>query len=223
MVEHHRATATEQMRQTGLMRGVDELPVGRPAVALQHTGIVGAEHPRRLRKAAPVFNRVGRGIRCRKCPQPVRMAADFPPGFIGRDDWTPTDLRTERVVGRLRLARGAMHRVDQPAPRDGEAEAIAEQMPDTAEGQSALFIEDHGERNRLRPELAGGRAERIRCLQRMPALHAPPTLPALADDDAKLVHDGSLYRQVFVVLRDDAPSAPRPRRNPDSCGGSGAS
>jgi hypothetical protein len=38
----------------------------------------------------------------------------------------------------------------------------------------------------------------------MPALHAAVTLPALADGDAKLVHDRALHRQIFVILRDDA-------------------
>ena len=127
MVQHHRATAAEQMRQTRLMRGVGKLAVRRPAIALQDAGVVGAEHPRRLRKAAPVFDRIGRRVRRRKGPEPVRVAADFPAGFIGRDDRTAAHLRAQRLVGRLRLARRAMDRVDQPAARDGEPEAIAQQ------------------------------------------------------------------------------------------------
>ena len=77
-------------------------------------------------------------------------------------------------------------------------------MHDPAEGEAALFIEDHGERDGLRAELHGRGAERIGGLQRMPALHAAVTLPALADRDTKFMHDGALHRQVFLVLRDDA-------------------
>ena len=96
MVEHHRATAAQQMRQTRLMRRVGELAVRRPAVALQDAGVVGAEHPRRLRKAAPVLDRVDRRVRRRKGPEPVRMAADLPAGFIGRDDGTAADRGAQR-------------------------------------------------------------------------------------------------------------------------------
>ena len=77
-------------------------------------------------------------------------------------------------------------------------------MRDAAEGEAALFIEDHGERDGLRAELHRGGAERIGGLQRMPALHAAMTLPALADRDTKFVDHGALDGQVFLVLRDDA-------------------
>ena len=132
------------------------------------------------------------------------MPADFPASFIGRDDGAPPDLGTQRLVGRLRLPRGAMDRMDQSAPGHGEAEAIAQQVPDPAEGESTLFIENHGERDRLRPELHGRGAERVGGLQWVSALHAAVTLPALAHRDTKLMDDGALDGQVFLVLRDDA-------------------
>jgi len=192
------------------MRRVDELSVRRPAVALQDAGIVGTEHARRLGEAASVFNRVGRGVRRGKRPQPVGMAADLPPGFIRRDDGTPAHGGAERLVGRLRLARRTLHRVDQPAAGHGEAEAIAEQVRDPAKGESALFVEDDGQRHGVRSELHRRRAERVRGLQRMTALHPPVTLPALADRHAKLVHDGPLHGQIFLVLRNDAAVTHRP-------------
>ena len=64
---------------------------------------------------------------------------DFPAGFVGRDDGTAADLRAQRVVGGVRLARRAMHRVDEPAPRDGQPEAVAQQVPDLAEGEAQLL------------------------------------------------------------------------------------
>lgn len=204
MVEHHRATATEQMREAGLMRGVFELAVRRPAVALQHAGVVGAEHPGRLRETAPVFNGVGRGVRRGKGPQPVRMAADFPAGFIGRDDRTAAHGGAERLVRGLRLPRRAMDGVHQAAARDGEPETVAEQVADAPEGEAALFVEDHRQGDGLWPELHGRGAQRIRRLQRMPSLDPAATPRAVAHRDPKLVDDGALHGQIFLVLRDDA-------------------
>jgi len=102
-----------------------------------------------------------------------------------------------------------MDRVDQPTSGHGEAEAIAEQMHDATEGEPALFIQDHRERHGLRAQLHGRGAQRIRGLQRVPALHAAVTLAALTDGDAKLVHDRALHRQIFLVLRDDAAAPDR--------------
>ena len=47
--------------------------------------------------------------------RPWRVTADFPAGFIGRHDRTAADRGAERLVGRLRLAGGAVDGVDQPA------------------------------------------------------------------------------------------------------------
>ena len=54
-------------------------------------------------------------------------------GFVRRDDRTAADRRAQRLIGRLGLARRAMDGVDQAAARDGQAEAIAEQVHDLAE------------------------------------------------------------------------------------------
>ena len=67
-----------------------------------------------------------------------------------------------------------------------------------------MLIEDHRERDRLRAELHGRGAERIGGLLRMPPLHAPVTVSTLADHDTKVVHHGTLHRQVFLILRDHA-------------------
>lgn len=137
------------------------------------------------------------------------MAADLPPGFIRRDDGTAADRGAERLVRGLRLARRAVDRVHQSAARNGEAEAIAQQRHDAAEGEAALFIQDHGEGDGMRTELPRGGAQRVGRLQRMAPLHAAVTLPALADGHTKLVHDGSLHRQIFLVLRHHATAAYR--------------
>ena len=214
IVQHHRAAATEQMGETGLMCGVDELPIGCPAVALEHTAVVGAEHPRRLGKAAPVFDRIRRRVAGRKGPEPVRMPADFPASFIGRDDGAPgpghtAPRRSAAPAARRDGPHGAVR------PGHGEAEAIAQQVPDPAEGESTLFIENHGERDRLRPELHGRGAERVGGLQWVSALHAAVTLPALAHRDTKLMDDGALDGQVLWYARRRGGATPI-RRSPDT-------
>lgn len=192
IVEHHRATAPQQVGETRLVGGLRELAIGRPAVALEDAGIVGAEHPRRLRKAAPVLNRVDRGGRGGECPQPMQVTTDFPPGFIGGDDGTATHHGAERIVGRLRLTRGAVDGVDQAATRNREAEPVVEQLRDPGEREPTLFVENDGERHGLRPELHGRRPEGIRRLERMATLDPAMARRALADGDAKLVHYGTL-------------------------------
>ncbi len=198
------------MGQTGLMRGVGKLPVRRPAVALEDARIVGAEHPRGLGKAPAVLDRISGRVPRRKPPQPVRMAADFPAGFIGRDDGAAADLGAQRRVRGVGLARRPMDRVDQPAARDGEPETVAEPLDDLAEGEAELFVQDHGERHGLRAELHRGGAERVRRLQRVAPLHAPMAVPALANRHAEFMHHGTLHRQIFLVLGHHAASGDRP-------------
>lgn len=56
-------------------------------------------------------------------------------GFVGGDDRTAADRLAQCGVGRRRLARGPMQRVDQAAGRDVQAEALAEPRPDLAKGR----------------------------------------------------------------------------------------
>ena len=201
VVEQQDATAPEQMRETGLMRGVCKLPIRLPAVALKHAGIVPANHPRRLREAATRLNRIDGGRRRDEGPEPLQIRVNAPAGFIGGDHRTAAHHRTERGIGGVRVSRGAMHRVDQSAARDPQTEAVAQQRRDLAVGQPEPFIQEDGQGDGVRPELHGSRAERIGGLQRMPALHAAPTLRALPDVDREAAHDRPLGRQLLVILR----------------------
>jgi hypothetical protein len=103
----------------------------------------------------------------------------------------------------LGLPRRAMDGLDQTAARDAKAEAIPQQRRDLAVREAAPFIQQHRERDRLRTQLRGGRAERIRRLQGMPTLHAPPTLRAPADVHMKGPHQRTLHRELFLILRRD--------------------
>lgn len=68
----------------------------------------------------------------------------------------------KRVVGRLRLARGATDRLDQSAGRDPQREAVAQKGRDFAVRQPVAFIEQHREGDGLRAQLHRRGAERIR-------------------------------------------------------------
>jgi len=130
-------------------------------------------------------------------------------GFVRRHDRTAAHRGTQRVVGRLCLPCGAGDGVDHSARRDRQAEPLAPQARDLRVGQTEILVEDDGERDRLRPELHGGRAQRIGRLQRMPALHAALTRPTVSDRDAEAPHDRPLHRQLFLILRRDPVCAHR--------------
>ena len=74
-----------------------------------------------------------------------------------------------------------MDRLHQPAARHGQPEAVLQQRGDFPVGQAEAFIEEHGEGDRLRPQLHGGGAERVGGLQRMATLDAPMAVGARAD------------------------------------------
>jgi hypothetical protein len=66
-----------------------------------------------------------------------------------------------------------------------------------------LFIENHGERNGLRTQLCGRGTERIRRLERMPALNPTPAPAAPADADLKGTDHDAWHWQLFLVLHRD--------------------
>lgn len=200
VIGDQRATPPEQMGQTGLMNRVIEAAIGRPPVAHQRPGEVGAEDRGGLLEAAARQNGVHGRVGCGERPEPLQLAADFPARFIGTDDGTVTDLRSQRVVGGTRAIGGAVQRVDEAARRDVEAKAVAKQGADFGEWQAQLRVQHRRERDRLRPKLRRGRAQRIGRLQRMPALHAATTGAAATNLDRKRAHDRLDDRQVFLVL-----------------------
>ena len=153
-----------------------QIAIRMPAVALHDAGIVVTDHRRRLRQPAAGQDRVDGGVRRDPDPQPLQAGVDAPARLIHRHDGTAADGRAQGGVGRLRLARRAVEGVDQPAARHRQPEAVAQQRRDFAVGEAAAFVEEHGEGDRLRSQLHGGRAERIRRLQRMAPLHATAAL-----------------------------------------------
>jgi hypothetical protein len=189
MIGLQQPTASEQMRETGLVDRLRETPIRRPAIADDDAGEVLAEQRRGFGKPAAGLNRVdGRRWR-RDGPQPLQRPTDLPAGLIGCDDGTPADRLTERVIRGLRLSRSAVDRVHQTAARNGQPILLAKERRDLAERQTELLIEDDGHRDRPWPELRCRGAQGVRRLRPMPTLEAAPTRPALPHSDPEVTDD----------------------------------
>lgn len=201
MIADEGPTAAEQMRKTRLMDRVLKLAIRSPAIANQDTVEVRAEHRSGLIKATSALNRVHRRLRCGKAPQPLQMATHFPAGFIRGDDRTPANGLAQGAVRGFGQPPGTADRVDETARGDAQTEAFAEQRRDLAERQPELFVQHDGEHDGFRSELRGGGAQRVRRLQRMTPLHAPPALPAVADGHVEDPHDRAHDWEIFLILR----------------------
>ena len=198
------AASPDQMREAGLMRGLSELAIRRPAVADEHAVELGAEHGRRFVEPAPVLNGVDDGARRGKHPQPPESSAHLPTGFIGTDDRTAADLIAQRRIRRRRLARGPMERVGHATRPDAQPEPVAQERGDLAVREAEVFIEQHDQRDRVRPEMRAHRPERIRRLPRVAALYAPTTVATPPDVHIEATHMRSHDRQIFLNLGGDA-------------------
>ena len=99
---------------------------------------------------------------------------------------------------------------------------LPQERHDFAERESELFVEHDDQRDHLRAELRGGRADRVRRLQGMPRLDAMAASIAAADVDVKLADHHARDRQLFLILVDDTGLHHRPAQS-GQCAGSGAS
>jgi len=91
----------------------------------------------------------------------------------------------------------------QRAAAHANAEAIPEQRDNVRERQAEALVQDGDQRRRFGPDLHRRRAERVRGLQGMPALHAPAARRTRPDVDTELADDGPDHRQIFLILRRD--------------------
>ena len=97
------ATPSQQMRETGLMRGRGELAIRRPPIAHQHAGVLGPEDAGGLGKAPAGLNGIHRRLPRREGPQPVAVAVDPPARFIRNDHGTATNRLAQSDIGWPRL------------------------------------------------------------------------------------------------------------------------
>ena len=209
VIADQRATPAQQMCETGLVDRVIEAPIGRPAITDERAGKLRPQDGRGFLVAPAGQNRVDGGVRRGERPQPVQLAADFPPGLIRGDYVAVPDLGAQRLVGGAGAIGGAVQGMDEPAGGDVQTKAVAKQGADFGQGQPELRMQHGGERHRLRPELRRGRAQGIGRLQAMSALHATPARAATANLDGERAHDRTHDGKIFLILLGDAEAAQR--------------
>ena len=124
-----------------------------------------------------------------------------PAGLIRCDHRTVADLLAQRRVGRRRRGRRAVQQMDKAARRHLQTELGLQMRGDLRQRHPHPGVQFRDQRGDVRAELRAGRAQRIGGLQRVAALHPPPTLRALANLNLEVPHDRFDLRQVLLVLR----------------------
>jgi hypothetical protein len=71
----------------GLVLGVGETTVRRPAVADQHAAVVASEHAGGLLEAPSVLDGVHADVGCGERPEPHELTADLPSRLVGAHHW----------------------------------------------------------------------------------------------------------------------------------------
>ena len=140
----------------------------------------------------------------------MAVAVDPPARFIRNDHGTATNRIAQSDIGWPRLPDRPMQGAGHGARGDRHGKPIAQQRRDLAVRQPELLIELHHQRHGLRAELHTRRPQRIRGLQRMPALQASPAGRTPTDRHVEATDEGSHIRELFLILRGDAGHRHRP-------------
>ena len=204
------ATTAEQMRETRLVRGDGELAIGRPAIADQDAGEVGAQDVGSLLEASAGLNAIdGRGRR-RNSPERLQHAGDLPPRFIRTHHRTAAHLRTQRLVGGLGLPGGGIDGVDKPLRVTVRPYNCWSSVTILPNERPSCLLSTTTNAMTCAPSCAADRAQRIGGLQRMPALHAPMALAIAAHVHIELTDDHPRDREFFLIVVRDAGLDDRP-------------
>src|SRR5579884_889635 len=191
--------ALEQMRVAGLMGGVLEAAIRRPAVALQHAREVLAENLRGVLIPAAGDQIHRHAAVADERPQPLLARGDPPAGLVRGDHRAVADRQRQRLVGRLQRLRLAGDRLHHPARRDLDPELG--QRPRRLLGREPQFlVQLRRERHRPRSEHRSRRTKRVGGLVRMTALMAFATTATAPAIDAETPADGPRLRQLLLVL-----------------------
>ena len=193
------ATAQE-VPNARLGRRVLEAAIDHPPVPHQHAGEVGAENLGRMLEPPPVADGVDRRLRRDERPQPVAQRVHPPAGLIRRDHRTAADLLAQRRIRGRRRGGGAVQQLDQAALGHRQSELVPQNARHLLQRHAQLGVQLDDQRGDVRAQLGGGRAQRIRGLQRVPALHAAPTPRAVTHLDVEAPHEGTHLRQIFLIL-----------------------
>ena len=94
-----------------------------------------------------------------------------------------------------------MQQLDQAALGHRQSELRPQNADDLLQRHAQLGVQLDDQRGDVRAQLSGSRAQRVGGLQRVPALHAPLTLRAVAHLDVEAPHEGTHLGQVFLILR----------------------
>jgi hypothetical protein len=192
----------EQMRQARLVAGFGEAPVGRPPVALQHPAETFSQEACGLLVAAARSDQVhGHAVVTDEHPQPLTPARHAPPGLIGGDRRALAHGEHERLAGRLGRPREPADRLMQGAGSDGDAHELQD-LGDLAHRDPEFLVELRGDRDRPRPDLRAGRADRVAGLIGVAALRAPAAAPAAPAADPKAAHMPADPADLLLVLID---------------------
>ena len=94
-----------------------------------------------------------------------------------------------------------MQQLDQTALGHPESELGVQNPGDLLQRRAQLGVQLDHQRGDVRTQLGGGGAQGVGGLQRVPALHPPPTPRAVADLDVETPYEGLNRRQLFLILR----------------------
>lgn len=188
------------MSGTALVLGVLEAAVWRPPVTLQHPGEVRAEDARGLLEPTAGGDQVDRdAVVADEHPQPLPMPGDPPPRLISSDRDALTHGEHERPPRRLSCLGEPADRLIQPARRDRDPEQRKD-LRDLAHRDAEFLVELRRDSDRSRPELRGGRPDRVRGLIGVAALRAFAATPATTPRDPKAPHMPTNLDQLLLVL-----------------------
>ena len=175
--------------------------IRRPSVAHEHAGVVGSEDGGGIVEPAVGADRVDRRVRGDERPEPMADGADAPAGLVRRDYGRVADLLAQFRVGRRGGAGRPVQHVGEAARRDLQAERGPQQVRDLRQRHPHLRVQLDHQRDDPATELRARRAQRVRGLQDVAALHPSLTLRAAADLDVEAAHDRAHHGQFFLILR----------------------
>jgi len=197
---HHLATTPDRVLQAALMKRLRKTIETTRSVMHQKTGIVLSKNRRRLGITAMRFNPINGHLPAQQNPQILRACSHSPARVVQpRHGALPQPAAQLLVGGRRQI----------PQLRQGPAHPAAAPLQPIAQcqhsrrplvRQSQFFVEHRRHRQGFWSYLYLAYAERIRGLQRMPALGLPSTAGTSPHLDVKAADDGHPH-DILLVLR----------------------